>query len=221
MNRAQNAHAYVNAGFSLDVQGEQIVSARICYGGINPSFVRANKTEKYLVGNNLYTNDILREALKSLASELIPDSKLTEASPEYRKNLALALFYKFVLSTAPPNKVTPINLSGGLTIERPLSSGTQTYQTIEKNYPLTKPVQKLEGLIQCSGEAQYINDIPPFKDELWAEFVLATKVHSKIGEIDTTEALVRYFYRIDAFEILSSHSIKFSENSGCSLFLFS
>lgn len=202
MIRAQNAHAYVNAGFSLDVQDDQIVSARICYGGINPSFVRAVKTEKYLVGKNLYTNDVLKEALRFLDSELHPDSELLDASPEYRKNLALALFYKFVLSTAPQNKITPINLSGGLTIERPTSSGSQTYQTVEKNYPLTKPVLKLEGLIQSSGEAQFINDMPPMKDELWAEFVLATKVHSKIGQIDSTEALVRYFCRIAAVEVL-------------------
>lgn len=185
MIRAQNAHAYVNAGFSLDVQDDQIVSARICYGGINPSFVRAVKTEKYLVGKNLYTNDVLKEALRFLDSELHPDSELLDASPEYRKNLALALFYKFVLSTAPQNKITPINLSGGLTIERPTSSGSG-----------------LEGLIQSSGEAQFINDMPPMKDELWAEFVLATKVHSKIGQIDSTEALVRYFCRIAAVEVL-------------------
>ncbi|CAD7078518.1 unnamed protein product [Hermetia illucens] len=36
MPRAQNAHAYVNAGFLMQMSGDTVKSARVCFGGINP-----------------------------------------------------------------------------------------------------------------------------------------------------------------------------------------
>jgi xanthine dehydrogenase/oxidase len=45
-------------------------------------------------GKNLFDRKILRTALKILDAELHPDHVLPDASPEYRKGLAAALFYK-------------------------------------------------------------------------------------------------------------------------------
>ena len=41
MPRAQNAHAYVNAAFLIKWNDEmdQILSARACFGGINPKVI--------------------------------------------------------------------------------------------------------------------------------------------------------------------------------------
>jgi xanthine dehydrogenase/oxidase len=52
MPRAQNAHAYVNAAFLLELNDQKnaIVLSRICFGGIDPNFVHAEKTEIFLVG---------------------------------------------------------------------------------------------------------------------------------------------------------------------------
>lgn len=75
-------------------------------------------------------------------------------------------------------------------MERSISSGTQSYDTFEDRYPLTERVPKYEGLIQCSGELQYINDVKPMKDELWAAFVQATEVHAFVDSIDASDALV-------------------------------
>lgn len=190
MPRAQNAHAYVNAAFLLKFNGDVVDSARICFGGIDPLFIHASSTEKLLQGKNLYTNETLQSAINSLKSELNPDWVLPDASPEYRKNLAISLFYKFVLSTAPSDKIKPENKSGGEILERPLSSGIQMFDTYKDKFPLTQPVPKYEGLIQISGEAQYSNDIPQLDNELWAAFVPATKVRAKIGKIDPSDALV-------------------------------
>lgn len=42
MPRAQNAHAYVNGAFllQLNVGKDRVESARICFGGINPDVIR-------------------------------------------------------------------------------------------------------------------------------------------------------------------------------------
>lgn len=190
MPRAQNAHAYVNAGFLFKFEKSIVRSARICFGGITPEFVHANETEKFLIGKNLYSNKILQGALDCLISELNPDWVLPDACPEYRKNLGAALFYKFVLNTCPLDKINAKFISGGTILDRAISSGTQSYDSFEEHYPLTETVPKYEGLIQCSGELQYINDLKPIKGELYAAFVQATEIHSFIESIDPSEALV-------------------------------
>ncbi|XP_065087118.1 uncharacterized protein LOC135708873 [Ochlerotatus camptorhynchus] len=191
MARAQNAKAYTNAAFLLlfDNTKSIIKSAQICFGNISPTFVHAEQTERFLEGKNLFNNDTLQAAIETLKCELKPDWVLPEASAEYRKNLAISLFYKFVLNIAPQTQIKPQYKSGQILLERPLSSGQHSFDTYEKYWPLTKDVPKLEGIAQCSGEAEYINDIPPFPGELFAAFVGATVLNSKIARIDPSEAL--------------------------------
>lgn len=200
MPRAQNAHAMVNAAFLFefaDSTRKSVKSCRICYGGINPKFVHAEKTEQLLNGvNNLYTNETLQKAIKSLQEELDPDSVLPDPSPEYRRKVAIGLFYRFLLNTSS-GTVGDVYKSGASTLERPLSSGTQSYQTDEKVYPLTQAVPKYDGRFQCSGEAIYSNDmfgVQSVGNELWAAFVPATEVHSKMVRIDASKALVKFTF---------------------------
>lgn len=190
MPRAQNSHAYVNAGFLLKFQRKKVANARICFGGINPKLIHASATEQVLKGRDLYDNGTLQEALKALNEEIHPDWVLPASSPKYRKDLAISLFYRFILATSPISKISDQNRSGGIGLFRAISSGTATFEANNKLWPVNKPVEKIEGVTQCSGEAKYANDIPPFRDELWAAFVSATKVRTKIGKIDATEALV-------------------------------
>lgn len=197
MPRAQNTHAMINAGFLFEFDTtKQVKSCRICYGGVNPEFIHAEATEKLLTDvKDMYTNEILQKAIKTLQTELKPDAILPDPSPEYRQSLAIGLLYRFFLNTAPPEKILPTFKSGGMSLERPLSSGTQTFVTNEKNYPLTQPVLKYDGLIQCAGEAIYSNDhfCPhPYEQEFWAAFVPATEVHSKMISIDAGKALVSF-----------------------------
>lgn len=133
----------------------------------------------------------MEEIFRSLKCEIAPDWVLPDASPLYRKNLAISLLYKFILETCPtPAIIKPIYKSGGEVYERPLSSGTQVFDTYVKNYPLTKNVPKIEGIIQTSGEAEYVNDIPKQNRELCAAFVHATEALVQILEIDVEHALV-------------------------------
>ncbi|KAJ6642124.1 Indole-3-acetaldehyde oxidase [Pseudolycoriella hygida] len=198
MPRAQNAHAYVNAAFLLKMSGGKVSSARICFGGISPTFIHATSTENLLIGKDIHTNDVLKDALTCLSSELNPDWILPDASPEYRRELAVALFYKFVISTCPSYIVKPEYVSGAGILKRPISSGRQEYDSFKSRYPLTENVPKYEGLVQCSGELEYINDFPPMKNELWAAFVQATEVHTTVESVDLSDAFsipgVRHYF---------------------------
>ena len=72
---------------------------------------------------------------------------------------------------------------------RPLSSGQQTFPTKPENYPLTKPMPKLESMIQCTGEAKYSSDIEQ-EGMLHAAFVLTTLANASIYKVDTKDAMV-------------------------------
>ncbi|XP_053687412.1 aldehyde oxidase 1-like [Sabethes cyaneus] len=190
---AKNSRAYVNAGFLVKFcrTGKISEQVTIVFGGINPAFVHASQTENFLLGRPLLNNDTLQQAVQILCTELEPDWVLPDASPAYRKQLAISLFYKFVLNLAVDDSVEldPKFKSGGSKLQRPLSMGKQSYDTYPKKWPLTQNIPKIEGLAQTSGEAEYINDMPQMVNELHAAFVLAKAVHVRIVKIDASKAL--------------------------------
>lgn len=194
MPRAQNAHAYVNAAFQLELNDQRnaIVKAKICFGGITETFVHASKAEAYLIGKDPFSNSTIQGALDVLKDELKPDWELPDATPEYRKNLAMALFYKFMLMVVPTDKSSAKYKSGGIILDREVSRGTQVFDTYQSNWPLTKNIPKLEADVQCTGEAKYVNDYPSLPDEVFAAFVTAKIVHGKIASIDASRALVSF-----------------------------
>lgn len=188
---AQNSPAYVNAGFMLEFNDNktEIISARIVYGGINGKFSHAKITEAFLIGKDIFTNAILRDAVDILSLEIKPDWVLPDASPEYRKKLAISLFYKYILSIIPKNRLRPQFKSGGRILEREISSGSQIFQTTESRYPMTQALTRVDGYVQAGGETQYANDYPKLMGELWGAFVHASKVHAVISGFNATTAL--------------------------------
>lgn len=190
MPRAQNAHAHVNAGFlfKLDGAGNVLTKPNIIIGGINKNFLHAINTEDYLVGKSIFDRNVIKEALNKLDAELNPDHVLPDYSPKFRKILAEGLFYKFILSVKPEN-VNERLRSGATILERGLSSGKQDFQTEKNLWPLTQPLPKIESIRQTSGEAQYVNDLPPLAHQVYCAFVLTTVANGKVESIDASEAL--------------------------------
>lgn len=149
----------------------------------------ARNLEKFLVMKNIFNNETLQKALKILNAEVLPVHRHTDTSTEYRKHLAVSLFYKFILYICSKDNINPLYMSGSKTIEREISSGTQEFETNKKDWPLRKRVPKIEADIQCTGEAQYINDMPKQANELYGAFVLSTIAQGKILKFDSSEAL--------------------------------
>lgn len=189
MPKAQNAHALVNSGFLFHIKGKKIASCRIVYGNINKNFVHATYTETFLKFSNIFDNSVLQEAYKHLDTELKAEEMLPEPPAVFRKNLAISLFYKFILSIAPT--VPARYKSGGTILQRPLSQGHQEFGTNKSTYPLSEPLIKVEALAQTTGQAEYIDDIPDRPGQLFAAFVLAeAEANSTISNIDATQAMV-------------------------------
>ncbi|RVE42846.1 hypothetical protein evm_012521, partial [Chilo suppressalis] len=190
MPRAQNALAIVNAGFFFKLNRDnKVEEARIVYGAISPTFVRARETENALVGQDLTNEKTLQIGLRSLNEELIPADNPTSMSPLCRKNIALGLFYRAILSLNPSETLNSRYTSGASAIYREVSRGTQTFDTDKTLWPLNKPVPKLEALAQCSGEVAYACDVVPSRKEVHVAFVLSTICLGEIDHIDASEAL--------------------------------
>ncbi|XP_013136142.1 PREDICTED: indole-3-acetaldehyde oxidase-like [Papilio polytes] len=187
MPRAQNAHAIVNAGFQFQLDSSVVTSCCLVFGNISPDFIRARETENILKGKNLYADVTLQKALSKLNQEIVPKDFPPEPSVHCRKAIALGLFYKAILSKAP--SVNPRYKSGGSLLDRPVSTGTQHFDTNKSLWPLNQPVQKLEALTQCSGEVRYSCDIRFSPRDVHVAFVLATEAVADIKTIDATEAL--------------------------------
>jgi xanthine dehydrogenase/oxidase len=98
MPRSSNAHAYVNAGFLGLVDGADhfrlVGRPSLVFGGISAGLVHATATEAFLQDRPMDDHGIFLEALAILAEELVPEEDPVLASPLYRKQLAMGLFYK-------------------------------------------------------------------------------------------------------------------------------
>ncbi|XP_021699034.1 xanthine dehydrogenase isoform X2 [Aedes aegypti] len=189
-SRAQNGRTFVVGAFFIRWCARQrtIESAAVCFGGISPTFTHAIETEKTLCGKNPFSNNVLQQVLHALELDLKPFRDPSQIDPEYRKQAAIGIFYKFMLDIAPKKLVDPKFLTGSTNLERPLSNGTQSYKTFPQNWPVTKSITKFDAVLQTSGRASYINDTPTMAHELFAAFVVATKPRTVIKEVDVTEA---------------------------------
>eukprot|EP01043_Picozoa_sp_COSAG02_P009806 COSAG02_NODE_337_length_24268_cov_7.498738_8_plen_716_part_00 len=195
MRRHQNAHAVVNAGFSIATTAASgpgddnalLVSGTpvICYGGIVSFPARAPKTEALLVGKDWSKLTTLSLAINSLEAELVPDGR---ASPEFRKTLLGSLLYKYWVETLSFNNVPlPANtLSAGISYSRAISSSTEDYSP-----GVCPAVPKMQSHRQAAGEAKYSDDNMPATNALFAAFVPATVASGTVASIDPSAALAK------------------------------
>ncbi|KYN03669.1 Aldehyde oxidase 2 [Cyphomyrmex costatus] len=201
MPRAQNARAHVNAGFlfKIDTDGKVLELPDIIFGGINKDFYHANRTEVLSLDKKMFDQQDLKSLLQMLSVELQPDHMLPNYSPEFRKILAIGLFYKFMLSIKP--EIKPFYRGGGTSLKRSLSSGKQKYDRNFDEWPVSEPIPKLGAYEQAAGEVRYCNDLGPYHGEVFCAFVVAKIYRGMIKSIDASEVLqmkgVIAFFSVD------------------------
>jgi xanthine dehydrogenase/oxidase len=158
--REQNAHALVNAGFSLDFTGAaEVTRARLVFGGIARIAVRAAATEAFLTGKP-WTRATFEAARTVLAGELqglIAPMPADGVSDQYRADLALSLFYKYFVHVAgaiAPGEVTPDEASAGQRFVRAISSGEHRF--VEAPYVEGEPLEpRISVLSMSPGTPRY------------------------------------------------------------------
>lgn len=186
--------AIVNAALRVHLDDKNVVkNCSLVYGGMAPVTIGAKNAMSYLEGK-LFTDP---ETLEGVMNALEQDFDLRFGVPggmaTYRKSLALGFFYKFyheVLAELNPEG-TEIDQDCLAEIEREISKGRKDHTSgvaYEKKI-IGKEQPHVAALKQCTGEAQYTDDIPVQKNELYGCMVLSSKAHAKILKVDASPAL--------------------------------
>jgi xanthine dehydrogenase/oxidase len=170
--REVNAHSIVNAGFRVALNPRRhVTAAALVFGGIAPIAFHAEGLERWLEGRR-WDADTLRGAMPLLQADVaaqveasrerlrdVSDEGFTEA---YRAHLAESFFYQFFVWLAEqvePGVAAADVRSAGERAIRPATRGTQNIQTYPDEYPVSRPMVKIEGFIQATGEARYTHDL--------------------------------------------------------------
>ncbi|EKD21404.1 uncharacterized protein L3040_000560 [Drepanopeziza brunnea f. sp. 'multigermtubi'] len=186
--------AIVNAALRVSLSDSHVVeSAVLAYGGMAPTTVAAENAGAYLVGKSFTDPATLEGTMNALEQDFDLRFGVPGGMATYRKSLALGFFYRFYQEVLSKLDVKGAKLDQEVIaeIERSISMGkedgaaTIAYQ---QNI-LGKANPHVAALKQTTGEAQYTDDIPVQKNELYGCLVLSTKAHAKILSVDSDLAL--------------------------------
>jgi len=186
--------AIVNAALRVSLSENSIVeSVNIVYGGMAATTVAAKEAVLYLREKNWGDLATLEGTLNALEKDFDLRFGVPGGMATYRKSLALGFFYRFyheVLSELEV-KASEIDQDVRGEIERGISKGKKDHEAAlaYEQRILGKSNPHVAALKQCTGEAQYTDDIPVQKNELYGVMVLSTKAHAKLLKVEVEAAL--------------------------------
>jgi xanthine dehydrogenase/oxidase len=158
-----------------------------------PTTVAAKKASAYLVGKKWTDPKTLEGTMNALEQDFDLRFGVPGGMASYRKSLAFGFFYRFYHETLTKLSVDAKDVDEEATteIERMISKGKEDREATEayQQKILGKANPHVAALKQCTGEAQYTDDIPPLKNELYGCLVLSSKAHAKIISVDYSPAM--------------------------------
>lgn len=170
-----------------------VKECNLIYGGMAAMTVAAKKAMEYLIDKKFDELETLEGTMNALGQDFDMQFSVPGGMASYRKALALGFFYRFYhdVLTKLDKKSDHIDEQAVKELEREISKGEVDHDTaVAYEKEVTgKSKSHLSALKQTTGEAQYTDDIPPMKNELYACYVLSKKAHAKIKSIDYSEAL--------------------------------
>ena len=186
--------AIVNACLRVHLdKSQKVESASLVYGGMAPITIAAKNAVEFLTGKPFATPETLEGVMSALEKDFNLPFGVPGGMATYRKSLALGFFYRFyheVLSgIAAGEKLLDKQAIGE--IERDISFGKKDHDAsiAYSQKVLGKGNPHLAALKQCTGEAEYTDDIPVQQGQLIGALVLSTKPHAKLLKVDASPAL--------------------------------
>lgn len=101
--------------------------------------------------------------------------------PEYRVALVQSLFFKFYTFLQENiNTTLDARLKNVERIPRNLSKGLPEFEVRKDLKYVNHPHLHLSALKQTTGEAEYVDDLKPYPNELYGVIVFSKAAHAKI-----------------------------------------
>ncbi|MCJ1416575.1 hypothetical protein MMC32_002913 [Xylographa parallela] len=186
--------AIVNAALRVSLDDSNRVDAvSLVYGGMAPTTISAKEAVEYLKGKKWTDPSTLEGTMNVLETDFDLRFGVPGGMATYRKSLAFGFFYRFYHEVLSELKVEYLEIDEDVRgeIERAISTGKKDHdasQAYEQRI-VGKAHPHVAAMKQCTGEAQYTDDIPVQKNELYGVMVLSTKAHARIRSVDEAPAM--------------------------------
>jgi xanthine dehydrogenase/oxidase len=138
----------------------------------------------------------LEEALEVLGGEMDLPFNVPGGMASYRKTLALSFFFKFWNAVGSEINLSPDLLPSKTDLEdittiihRELSIGRHDNSDPYAQEVVGRQEPHLSGLLQATGAAVYVDDMPKVGNEVYGALVLSTRAHAKILSVDAATAV--------------------------------
>ncbi|KAL2824283.1 molybdopterin binding aldehyde oxidase/xanthine dehydrogenase [Aspergillus cavernicola] len=181
--------AIVSAAFRVRLDSSHTVQeASLAFGGMAPTTILAPQTASTLLGKRWGDEALLDSAFTSLSAEFNLPYNVPGGMPTYRRTLTLSLFLRF-WNHVSQKLGLPVDTDLVDEIHRTLSTGTRDNENPHAQRVVGQQIPHLSGLKHATGEAEYIDDMPPLHRELHGALVLSQRAHARIVEVDWTPAI--------------------------------
>ncbi|KAF2146658.1 uncharacterized protein K452DRAFT_314902 [Aplosporella prunicola CBS 121167] len=182
--------AIVTSAFRVRLDDQGFVQdVCLAYGGLAPMTVEAKNAKSALMSKKFFESATLEKGLDALAADFNLGFGVPGGMAHYRRALALSLFFRFWHEAAAELGLGTVDPETIREIHRELSSGSRDDYNPAEQRVVGKQVPHLSALKQCTGEAEYVDDMPRQDRELFGALVLSTKSHAKLVEVDWMPAL--------------------------------
>lgn len=194
--RKEDDIAIVTACFRVRLGDTGLVDdAVFSYGGMAPTTRLAPETQNSLKGLLWSDSSTLEKALDSLQKELWLPFDVPGGMAQYRTTLACSLFLRFWHKSLRDLGISIESAADVSELEHGLSFGIRDMPALPADAgksnasTMGRPVPHLSSLAQTTGQAEYVDDIPPQSEELFCGLVLSTRSHARIVSVDWSAAL--------------------------------
>ena len=186
--------AIVNAALRVSLDDSlKVKNCSLIYGGMAPTTIAAKEAMKVLQGLSWTEPSTIEKVMAALENDFDLRFGVPGGMATYRKSLALGFFYRFYHEVLAEIDTPGSNIDRDVLgeIERDISKGSKDHDATKayEQQIVGKANPHIAALKQCTGEAQYADDIPVQKNELYGHMVLSTKAKARIRRVDTSPAL--------------------------------
>ncbi|KAF9895263.1 hypothetical protein FE257_000165 [Aspergillus nanangensis] len=183
--------AIVTAGFRVRLNdADEVVDVALAYGGMAPTTVLAKHAAEYLIGQQWGKPEVLDATLDALLADFSLPFGVPGGMATYRRTLTLSLFFRFWNEVlAEFDLGPPVDKDITDEIHRKISHGARDNTNPHEQRVVGKQLPHLSGLKHTTGEAEYVDDMPPHHRELFGVMVLSQRAHAKVVSVDWTPAL--------------------------------
>ncbi|CAI7670474.1 unnamed protein product [Penicillium pancosmium] len=186
--------AIVTAGFRVRLDEEGIVEdCGFAFGGMAPTTVMATKAQEAVAGKKWAEAATLEAATNALLDQFDLSFGVPGGMAQYRRVLTISMFFRFWHEAVHELGLADVDADLIQEIHRDISSGNRDNFTSSMlnrgTQTVGRPIPHLSALKHCTGEAEYVEDMPRQHNELFGALVMSKRAHATLNSIDYAPAL--------------------------------